>query len=157
MASWAVLKLGERLCRWLLDVEQRRQFLGDQRRVFRGLGAVPGAALHDRPVEEPGAVQGQQCGHAHRAGGLAGDGDAGGVAAERGDVVLDPLQREELVEQAPVGWGAGQVGETFHAQPVVDRHADDAVTRERGPVIGPHRVRAGAERAAVDPDHDGQP
>jgi hypothetical protein len=41
------------------------------------------------------------------AGGLAEEGDAGGVSAEGGNVVADPFEGEALVEEAEVTLGGG--------------------------------------------------
>ena len=62
-----------------------------------------GGGLGDGPVEEATC-----CGNAHEsddagaAGGFAHEGDIGGVAAESGDVVFDPVEGEELVEDSGV-------------------------------------------------------
>lgn len=40
--------------------------------------------------------------HRHAAGGFAPDGDFAGVAAERGDVLLDPFECESLVSESEV-------------------------------------------------------
>ena len=41
-------------------------------------------------------------------------------------------------------------------EPVVDRHQDDALARQRRSVVDRQRARAAGERAAVDPDHHRQ-
>ena len=99
----------------------------------------------------------QQRGHAHRAGRLTGDGYPPRVTAERGDVVLYPPQRSELVEQAEVGDAVAEEQEALRGQPVVDGHADHAVPGERRAVVRADRSRSVHERAAVDPDEHGQP
>ena len=59
--------------------------------------------LRDRPVEQPvGGRAGQQGEHRRSARGLAEHRHPVGVAAERGDVLLDPAQRGQLVPQRQV-------------------------------------------------------
>ena len=78
------------------------------------------------------------------------------VAAERGDVLLDPPQRRHDVEQAAVGRRVVEQQEAVDAQPVVERHADGAVAGEGAAVVGRDRAAAVAVRAAVDPHQHGQ-
>ena len=71
--------------------------------------------LSDDAVEQPGrGRRDEQVHRRQRAGRLPGERDPVGVAAERRDVVADPAQRGDLVEQAPVAGGrpgpGGQVG-----------------------------------------------
>ena len=109
------------------------------------------------PEEALGRRHRHECRAAHAARGLAGDGDLGRIAAESSDVVLHPLQRGDLVEHAEVaglgqrGEVACQVHEALHAEPVVDRHAHDAITGERCAVVHIVDAAAGIEGAAVDP------
>ena len=92
-----------------------------------------GAALHDGPVEEAlGTGRAEQREHAPGSGRLAEDRDVGGVAAEAGDVVADPFERSDLVEDAEVG---GRTGVLDHEEPeradaVVD--GDDHAVGARG-------------------------
>ena len=102
--------------------------------------------------------RGQQLPDAVGAGRLARHRHRGRVAAEGGDVVLDPLERGDLVEQAERA-GAGPVTDVEVAgrvQAVVERDRDDAVARERRAVVDRVRARAVLEAAAVDPDEHGQ-
>jgi hypothetical protein len=93
-------------------------------------------ALDDRPVEKASSTgHREQRGDRSAAGGLAEDGHLTGVAAEGSDVVADPFQRGDLVEEATVGRHAVQEAETLEAHPVVDGHDDDAVVGEGGAVI----------------------
>jgi len=65
------------------------------------VGVVGGAALGDGPMDESGGVgRGQHVADAEGACRLAADGDPVRVAAERRDVVPDPFQGGELVEEA---------------------------------------------------------
>ena len=65
---------------------------------------VAGAALRYCPAEQA-CRRGhrQQAGDAHPAGGLTEDRHIARVAAERGDVLLHPFQRRDLVEQPRFG------------------------------------------------------
>ena len=92
-----------------------------------GCGRLGDAAVQGDLGEQPGAAgqDGVQRGR-HGTGGVAGEGDARGVAAERWDLVAHPPQRGPLVVQAGVA-GAGQVrvvGEAGSAQAVVDGDDD---------------------------------
>src|SRR5262249_29640470 len=95
------------------------------------------------------------------AGRFAEDGDVVRIASERGDVVLDPLQREILIEVAVVAGGmlwrfGGQFryGEqTEDAQAIVEGNQDQAVASEGVTIVASLRACADGERAAVDPDH----
>ena len=74
----------------------------------------PRHALRDGPAEEPGRPRhGQQRGDRSAARRLAEDRHPVRVAAEGPDVVPHPLQRGDLVEQAPVGRGAVDLRETL--------------------------------------------
>ena len=76
-----------------------------------------GHALRDRPVEKAGgAGHGHQRGDAAGSRGLAEDGDTAGVSAEGGDVVLDPEERRDLVQEPAVGRCSGEVPEALGAQ-----------------------------------------
>ena len=88
---------------------------------------------------------------------MAEDGNLAGVAAEVGDVLLDPGKRGDDVLQAEVA-GLGESAAVLRerertqcAEPVVDRHAHHAARRrETSSVRGGLRVRAELEPAAVD-------
>ena len=126
------------------------------------VGGRPGErhrrALGDRPVVEGiGRRCAEDRGDGSGAGRLATDGHLPGVAAEVGDVVVDPLQRGDLVADAVVlrsGEGGVEVAELHeaeHAEPVVDGHDDDVtLPSERGAVVGV--AGTGGVGAAVDPE-----
>ncbi len=96
----------------------------------------PRHALRDGPAEEPGRPRhGQQRGDRSTTRRLAEDRHPVRVAAEGPDVVAHPLQRGDLVEQAPVGGGAVDLRETLYAQPVVERHHDDAAGGQPAAVV----------------------
>ena len=74
------------------------------------------------------------------------------------DVVTDPLQGGDLVEQAPVGGRPLDLREALDADAVVERHHDDAaVPREAAAVVFGQAGHADRVGAAVDPDHHRQP
>ena len=105
------------------------------------------AALRDRSPEQPlGAGHGEQGADAHRTSRLTEDGDVGGITAEGGDVVPDPLQGRDLVEQAEVGGAVAQIQEPVGPDAPVEDHADDAVAGEATAVV--RRLRAELEHAA---------
>ncbi len=120
-----------------------------------------GAALGDGALEQTlrqgrGLKDGDRC----RAGRLAEDGDAVRIAAEGRDILLHPLQRRDLVEDALVAVDlalGGQFGmreEAEDAQTIVQRHHDDAVTRHVHAVIERLLGRTAVIAAAMDPYHD---
>jgi hypothetical protein len=125
----------------------------------RGDHDVSRPTLGDGAPEQPlGAGHGQEGADAHRPGRLAEDGDVAGIAAEGGDVLLHPLEGGNLVEQAAVGVSLAQIEEPFGADPIVDRHADDAVVGETTAVIPGRRTRAVIlEHPARNPDHHRSP
>jgi len=96
-------------------------------------------------------------------GGFAADGDAGGVAAEGRDVVLDPIERGDEVAEGVVG-AAGVVGaeegleieEAEDAKAIGDGDAEDALLGEDGAVVHGLEGVAAGKAAAVDPDVDGE-
>jgi len=111
------------------------------------------------------AARERRCHEVHdteRTRGLASDGNIGGITAERGDVVLHPRQRANLVEQTVIARDAlkGLPAElrmrepAQHAEAVVDRHDHHAARGEALAVV--HRVATGAglKRTAIDPDED---
>ena len=121
------------------------------------------AALHDGPLEQPASAGRDQLGqHRQAAGRLARDGHVARVAAEPGDVALDPAQRRLLVHQPVVAGRAARPGgqrrvreEAERAEPVVDRDDHRAVRRELGAVVVAGAVLL--EAAAVDPHQDRAP
>ena len=133
------------------------------RLIERPVPAVNPVALGDRPVVEPGRLRHHH--HRHHgpaAGRFAEDGDAVGVAPERGDVVAHPLEARHHVHDAVVARCAvrrlgrqRRMGEEAeHVEAVVDGDDHCAVHGERGAVV--YGARAGAEvvAAAVNPVED---
>lgn len=98
------------------------------------------------------------------AGGLAEEGDVGGVAAELFDVGADPGESGGLVEQAVVSGGVvgalggeGGVGEEAEdAETVVHGDDDDVAVSEELAVLTALGGASVAKAAAVDPEHDGE-
>ena len=135
--------------------------LGDGRRDLGGQGGReegPRHALRDRAAEQPGRGRhDEQRRDRARPGRLAEHGHQVRVAAERGDVLPDPVQRRHLVEQRPVGRDAGQVGVALHADPVVEGHHHHVLPGQRRAVVAEQAGRAEPVGAAVDPDHDREP
>ena len=86
------------------------------------------------------------------------------IAAEDGDVALDPLQRGDEIEQAVVAGGAdfgflrefGMREKAERVEAMVERDDDDALRGEAAAVVARLRSRADDEAAAVDPDHHRQ-
>lgn len=106
----------------------------------------------DRPLEE--AARGgrrEQREHRRAPGRLTGEGDPARITAERADVLLDPVEREQQIPQPEVGGYVVQRGESVDAQPVADGDTDDAVPGERAAVVPRARRAAPEEAAAVDP------
>ena len=106
----------------------------------------------------------QQIDHRQPARRLAHDGDVAGIAAERGDVLLDPFERCDLVEQTVIArYAVGRLRAQFrmrhpaqYPQPVVDRDEDDAALGEIASVIERLPTSAEQQPAAVNPDDDGR-
>ncbi len=127
--------------------------LGDRARQL-GAEERAGHRLRDGPLEQAlRVVHREQRGDHAGARRLAEDGDVAGVAAEPLDVVPDPAQRRDRVEQAAVGGGPGDLGEALHAQAVVAGDEHHAGARERRAVVA-GTARAEQVGAAVNPDHD---
>ena len=122
-----------------------------------------GAALADRAMEQAARQRRRHQG-ADRLGarGLAGDGDLAGIAAERRDVALHPLQRGHQVEHAVIAGGVNRRlrrqfrmrQESKRIEPMIERDDDDALCRQIGPVIAGLGARTDDKAAAVDPHHD---
>ena len=123
----------------------------------RQLGQRERAALHDRPLEQPPGVAGDEVReHGQAAGRLTGDGDVARVAAELVDVALHPPQRGLLVHQPVVAGRAagsrrqrGMGQEPERAEPVVDGDDHGAFGGQLRRVVVAGAVRRQA--AAVDP------
>src|SRR5947207_14281756 len=102
--------------------------------------------------------------HRDAARGLAEDGDALRVAAERSDVPLHPLEGGDLVHVGVVAFKLfrmlsvkrGEGEETEAPQTVVESDQDDALPGELDPRSARRGAAAEHESAAVDPDHDRQ-
>ncbi len=115
------------------DAESLEVLGGDRRCEVGGAEPVGGAALGDRLVEQDvRGGHGEQCRHGDAAGGLAEDRDVARVAAEALDVVVDPLQRGDLVQLADVGGRTpgiaavpAEIEVPERSDAVVDRHHDD--------------------------------
>ncbi len=128
-----------------------------------GEDAFAAAALGDGGVEEGlGFGESHEGGGGFGTGGLATDGDAGGVAAEGGDVLLDPVKGLDEIAEGVVG-GVGEVGaekraevhEAEDAEAVGDGDEDDAFVGEGGAVEDGREGLPAGVAAAVNPDEDG--
>ena len=118
---------------------------------------MPSTTLRDRsPEQASGAWHGQERGHAKGTRRLAKDRDPGRITAEGVDVLLDPFQCGDLVEQTPIRAPVAQVEKAVRSKAVVDGDADDAVTSKPAAIVGWQDTRAPYKSAAVDPDHDGE-
>ena len=136
----------------------------DAKSVLPSRLAVPlwAIALWNRTVRRG---HGEQCRHGDAAGGLAEDRDVARVAAEALDVVVDPLQRGDLVQLADVGGRTpgiaavpAEIEVPERSDAVVDRHHDDvAAFGQRAAVVRGLRSRSVAEPAAVDPEQHRSP
>ena len=127
--------------------------------------ARPRRALRDDAMIEPAAfLRAGQHRLERRAGGLADEGHAPRIPAERRDVRLHPLERGGQVHDTVV---AGRVApgllrqlrmrvEPERPEAVVVGDEDDALLRERFAVIAWQRAGPAGERAAIAPDHHGQ-
>ncbi len=86
-----------------------------------------GATLHDRALEQVGREWGEEMqAHTRRAGTLPKDRDPGRVAAKVLDVVVDPAERQILVQQALVARRhlVVQVQEAEYGDAVVEADKD---------------------------------
>ncbi|KAH9396056.1 hypothetical protein TYRP_020136 [Tyrophagus putrescentiae] len=112
-----------------------------------------GARLQDAPLEEALLRQGAEDvrADAHGARRLAEEGHLAGVTAEEVDVLLDPLQREQLVVEALVRLQVGAHHEAQRAEAVV--HGDENDVALRRQVLALHHPGAALKGAAVDEDH----
>src|SRR5690606_19039706 len=123
-------------------------------------------AARDDPVDQAfGQWRGRQNADTLAAGRLASDRHLVGVAAERGDIVADPFESGDLVEDAVVTRCAvlgfvrefGVREEAEYSQPVVDGDGQDVATSgERLTVVQRQGARAGGEPAAGDVHEHGQ-
>ena len=124
------------------------------------------AALQDgAPRHAPGQGGGEDGLHAHAAGGLPRQGDGVRVAPKGGDVLLDPVQGENLVENAVVAGDAflclllqGGVGEEAKGvHPVVDGHQNHALFGKALAVKLLFRAAPVQKGAPVNPKEHRQP
>ncbi len=110
-------------------------------------------ALDNRPAEQPAGIgRGNQGRHRHRSGRVAADRDAVWVAAERGDVVLYPAQREHLILQPEIAAPGIVVAEEQAAQiaqAIVESHDDDAVLARVPRSVQPQRIAGSAQEGAA--------
>src|SRR5690348_12007124 len=114
------------------------------------------SALADgAPEKSFGAGHGQQYAEAHGATRLAKDGDVARITPKGGDILLDPLEGSNLVKQGAVGVAISlaQTEKSLRADPVIDGHADHAVTGEVATVIVGCCSRSVLKGAARKPDH----
>ena len=146
------------------DALRLGRFPAAGRLVKRPVPAANVVALRGRAVVEAFRLRHQHHGHhGSAAGGLAEDHHAFRIAAERRDVVADPLQRRHHVEQSVVAASAVRrfVGkcrmgqEAEDVEPVVDRHYHRAVACQRGAVVEGARAGTAGVPAAVNPEEDG--
>src|SRR5262249_21393575 len=124
---------------------------------------APAAAFADRAVEQSfGLWNGHKVRDESRAGGLAEDGHALRIAAERDDVSLYPLQRGDHVHDAEVARAAavgflGQLGireESEQAKAGVQGQHHGALPGQYLAIVLGLRAGAGVVPAAINPDHD---
>ena len=84
------------------------------------------ATLRDRPLDQTFRQRGNaQLAHGDRPGGLAEDRHLVGIAAKCGDVLLDPCQRRDHIEQAVI---SGNVLRRLRAQPRMREKAEGSQT-----------------------------
>ena len=119
------------------DPNEFEKMASNGRSSGRADSVVPGAALQDGPLEQ--TVRGlkrEQCAHAHTASRLARNRDPPWVATERSDVLLHPLQRRNLIEDAKVarvsklGEMLAEVQEAKCAEAIVNSDAHHALAGE---------------------------
>ncbi len=140
------------------------QRFGDPARLLGRLHAEVGgkrrAALGHRSVEQTGGPRRHQLMHdGEGAGALAEQRDVIGIAAEGGDIALDPPEGQALVLEGHVAGRLGrlQAEEAEGAEAIVERDDEDVAVV--GQVLGAvEELAAGAAdvRAAVDPHHHWQ-
>ena len=138
------------------------EFVAPEGGLGGGVDGGDGGGLGDGPVEEAtcrgNAHEGDDAG---AAGGFTHEGDIGGVAAESGDVVFDPVEGEELVEDGGVGDAvvaeAGEVKVAEGAEPEVQGDIDHVHGLDEV-VAAEDLLVAGSvdEGAAVEVDDDGE-
>ena len=96
-------------------------------------------------------------------GGLTEQRDVAGVAAEGGNVRLDPLQSGYLVQEAVIAFRTLRLGaergvseEAESSQSIIQTDEYDALASELRAVVFGRRSSAIDEAAAVDPHHHGE-
>lgn len=127
---------------------------GDGHRQDRGV-LQPGQ--HPRPLPDLDVVLPLQRQHGTTTRRLANDRDAAGIAAERSDVVLHPLQAEQPVPDASVGGRALHPAEPVEAQPIRQGDGHDTVAVEVATVVPRAGRRAGEVAAPVEVHQHRQP
>ncbi len=111
----------------------------------------------DRAGEEIGGAGNRaKCENGRPSGGLTGYGHAAWVTAELGDVVADPLECEDPVQDSAVVRGVLDPSETVEAESVRNADRHDPVPVEGRAVIPRARGRPSHESATVDVDQYGQ-
>ena len=118
------------------------------------------AAFSDHSMEQAARQRtGREQVGAPRAGGFAEYRDAPCVATERRDILLNPSERGDLIEQTVIARSGAvrflaqfRMGkETKHAQAVVDGHYHNALPGQLFAIID--GARTGCKSATVDPHH----
>src|SRR5690349_14978146 len=95
-----------------------------------------GPALGNGAPEQPlGRGHGEQRADTHRSRRLAEDRDIARITAKGSDILAHPVEGGDLVEQATVGVSRAEIQETLGANPIIDRHTDDAVTGKVATII----------------------
>lgn len=128
------------------------------------VGATSTTLRDDTGDEVPGERTPHHVERTRRTSRLTADDDLVRVTAEVGDVIVDPLQGELLVEQAVVAGGvvgglSAEVGmgeETEGAETVVDCDDDDVLGGKAGTVVRWNRACTSGEAPTVDPEKDGE-
>ncbi len=146
--------------------QARAALLGRRRaeaRLFQlGRGDHIGAFGDGLREQASSAGRRHQIHHAQAARGFARDGHVGRIAAESADVIANPSQRLNLIQQAIVAGDAkrrlaAQLGMRQPAEdtePIVDRDHDNALAGEPCAVVHRLSARSRGKSAAVDPEED---
>ena len=139
--------------------------LFDRDRLLRAPGLGGGAALRNDALEILlGAFDQRKQGTARGTCGFTENGHVAGVASEAGDILMNPFERHQLVQQSQVLCirvilavrQVRQMEETEETDPVRDGHGDDirALPDEAAAIILRIGRSADIESTAVDPHHD---
>jgi hypothetical protein len=146
------------ICRWVIGPQRSigGAGRGDVRGQFRREEQTRNA-LRDGSAEQPGRPRhGQQRGDRTSTRRFAEDRHPVRIAAEGPDVLAHPVQRGDLVEQAPVGRGTVDLRETLYPQTIVERDHDDAAGGQPAAVELLKAGRADHIGAAGDPHQHGK-